>query len=267
MTVFIQIVIGLLTTFVGFLLGLAWHISHQRVTYWRARRFWRPFVSSNLKIVVGRFREFDDFEISGLVGVGDMQAAAELVSFLGRLGLRALGRSVDIIYHDQLTGDLYGSNLVCIGGPDANRATERILNRIDCTIAAGDSRSHDISFRDTKTGNIYSPISSKGLALYPSPHLIEGKGNDSIALDYGLLVKAPNPFNPQCSVLVFAGGFGYGSWAGVKLTQLPQFLGTQSVSAGEALECLYKTEVIEEIPQRPEVVILRRIAPRGLVVT
>src|ERR1700722_6750320 len=59
MDIVIQILIGLLTIFIGFLLGNAWQISRRRVVYWQARRFWRPFVSGDVKIVIGRFREFD----------------------------------------------------------------------------------------------------------------------------------------------------------------------------------------------------------------
>jgi hypothetical protein len=247
MDVFVQVVVGLVTTFVGFILGFAWHVLRQKVTYWRARRFWRPFISNDLKIVVGRFREFDAFEASGLAGVGDMQAAAELVAFLGKVGLRTSGRSVDIIYHDQLPGEFYGSNLVCIGGPDANRATKRMLSRIHRTIAIGDSNT---SFRDSENGEVYSSVAAKE----------PGSGErEVVTLDYGLVVKATNPINPDSSVLVFAGSFGYGSWAGVRLAQLPEFLAAQPVSEGASIECLCKTEVFEEIPQRPKIVLLRRI--------
>src|SRR5690242_4400957 len=116
-----QVLIGLLTTFIGFLLGLAWQMSRRQITFWRARRFWRPFFSDDMKIVMSRFREFDGFEASGLVGVGGMQAAAELVSVLDDVGFRRMGRAINIVYHDQLPGDLSGVNVVCIGGPDGNQ--------------------------------------------------------------------------------------------------------------------------------------------------
>jgi hypothetical protein len=253
MALFVQVVIGLITTFAGFLLGIAWHVLRQKVTYWRARRFWRPFISTDLKIVVGRFREFDAFEASGLAGVGDMQAAAELVAFLGKVGLRASGRAVEIIYHDQLPGEFYGSNLVCIGGPDANRATERMLSRIHRTIATGDDNT---SFRDAETGDAYSSV----IAKEPG-----SGGREVVTLDYGLIVKTSNPINPDSSVLVFAGSFGYGSWAGIRLAQLREFLAAPPVSEGASIECLYKTEIFEEIPQRPKIVLLRRITPSPTV--
>jgi hypothetical protein len=244
-----QVLIGLLTTFIGFVLGLAWQMSRRQITYWRARRFWRPFFSDDMKIVMARFREFDAFEASGLVGVGGMQAAAELVSLLDDLGFRRMGRTIDIVYHDQLPGDLSGVNVVCIGGPDGNQVTRRILEGIDHTIALGDPKRYEISIRDTSTGQTYKPERERG---------------KNVILDYGLLVKAPNPFDPQRTVLVFAGSFGYGTWAGIKLARSPQFLRSPLVSAGAAVECLYKTEVIEEIPQQPNIVLIRPIQARKI---
>jgi len=43
-----QILIGLLTTFIGFLLGAAWQMPRRQITYWRARRF-RQQTSSKLR--------------------------------------------------------------------------------------------------------------------------------------------------------------------------------------------------------------------------
>ncbi len=246
MAVVSQVVIGLLTTFVGFALGFTWHVSRRKLTYWRARHFWRPFVSGDLKIVVGRFKDFDTFEASGLVGVGDMQAAAEVVSFFDDLGLRRLGSAIDIVYHDQLAGNLYAANLVCIGGPDANQVTERILKNIHHTI---ELESGVISIRDTRTGEIYEPNREH-----------DRDNREIVVLDYGLLIQAPNPFDSHRSVMIVAGGYGYGTWAGVKLARSPQFLHSELASKGQAIECLYRTEIIREVPQKPEVVLVRQIS-------
>lgn len=97
--------------------------------------------------------EFDTFEASGLVGVGDMQAAAEVSAFFAELGFRRRAHTAEIVYQDQLAGDFYGANLICIGGPEGNRVTERILKRINHSIkfVAG------TSLRDVDTDTIYSP--------------------------------------------------------------------------------------------------------------
>ncbi len=245
-----QILIGLLTAFIGFLLALSWQASRRGLTYWRARALWRPFMSGDLMIVIGRFAELNQFEASGLVGVGDMQAAAELAAFFGNLRFRSFDRSTDIVYGDQLAGDLYGANLVCIGGPGANTVTERMLKRIDCTIKFGNSRLHEISIQDTKAGKIYSPAAGGAS---------DSQGDETVTLDFGVLVKTRNPFDPAHNVLIIAGSFGYGTWAGAKLARSAQFLRDPLVSEGLPIECLYKTEVIGGMPQQPQVISLREI--------
>ena len=247
MSTVIQVLIGLLTTFIGFLLGAAWQISRRRIMYWRARRFWRPFVSGDTIIVVGRFREFDTFESSGLVGAGDMQAAAELKSFFADIGFRRQERAVDIVYHDQLLGDSYGSNLICIGGSDANRVTQALLERVDHKITLGESKRYEIFMRDTETKRTYYP------ELRPGPG-----GLQLVTLDYGLLIKAPNPFDLSREVIIIAGSFGYGTWAGAKLARSPEFLRASLTSKRSALECLFKVQVAQDVPQQPEIVVLRK---------
>lgn len=245
MTIVSQILIGLLTTLVGFALGFTWQLSRRSIIYWRARRFWRPFVSGQSKIVVGRFREFDTFEASGLVGVGDMQAAAEVAAFFAELGVRRGANAIDIVYQDQFSGDLYGANLISIGGPEGNRVTERILRRINHSIKF-DSGS---SLRDTETDTVYNPEFET-----------EGEGRKTLVLDYGLLIKAPNPLDPRHTVMIIAACYGYGTWAGARLARSSQFLHTELAEQGEAIECLFKVEVIEEAPQIPNIVLTRRIS-------
>jgi hypothetical protein len=245
MSIVSQILIGLLTTFIGFALGFTLQLSRRGINYWRARRFWRPFISGELKIVVGRFREFDTFEASGLVGVGDMQAAAEVVAFFAELGFRRRARAIEIVYQDRLAGDLYGANLICIGGPEGNRVTERILRRINHSIEFDGGT----SLRDTETGTVYNPEFETG-----------HEEQKALALDCGLLIKAPNPFDPRRTVMIVAACYGYGTWAGAALARSSQFLHTELVGQGEPIECLYKVEVIEEVPQIPNIIFTRRIS-------
>jgi hypothetical protein len=248
-TIAVQILINLISTFVGFIIGSGWQISRRRLSYWRARRFWRPFLTSDLKIIVGKFNEFDGFEASGFVGVGDMQAVAEVVALFDDLGFRRSGHTASIIYHDQLVGDLYGSNLICIGGPDANKVTSRISEKMNLSIKTGDPRRHEVSLYDSETKKYYSPEAE-----------LDGEGRGVVKLDYGLLVKASNPFNSSNSVVIFSGCFGYGTWSGVKLARMREFLQSPIVSRGASVECLYRAEVVQEIPQKPQAITIRQIS-------
>ena len=185
-----------------------------------------------------------------------MQATAELVAFFDDLGYRRLGRSLKIVYHDQFVGSLDDVSLVCIGGPDANEVTKYILKRINHTIEPGDPERHEVSFRDTKTGTRYCPSTEQSRRR---PWLARRGARETITVDYGLLIKAPSPFDPSRGVIIVAGSFGYGTWAGIKLARSKQFLRASLISQGAAVECLYKTQVINEIPQEPEISIIRQI--------
>jgi len=108
----VQVLLGLIVIFLGFLIARLWAVSSRGLRYWvPAWKFWWPFLSEDLKIVMSKFNEFNDWEASGLVGVGGMQAAIETVKLFDDLGLRRIGRKMDIIYHDQADGNLYESNI------------------------------------------------------------------------------------------------------------------------------------------------------------
>lgn len=250
MSIVVQILLGLIVTFLGFLIGRAWKISQRRRPYWSARRFWRPFLSGDVKIVMSKFNEFNEWEASGLVGVGGMEAAIGAVKLFDDLGLRSVGRKMDVVYHDRTDRHLYESNLVCIGGPDSNEVTKLILSRIDHTIMLGIPELHLISFIDTKTHKEYGPI--------PDPDSQEAV---SVKFDHGVIVKAPSPFDRRRYILLLAGNYGYGVWAAIKLMSSPQFLHHPYVKNGLNIECLFRSEIVNGVPMEPEIIVVREVFP------
>lgn len=251
MDVVVQILIGLIIIYLGFLVGRAWRYSRTLRPYWRAWRFWRPFLSGDMKIVMDKFNEFNEWEASGLVGVGGMEAAIGTVKLFDDWGLRNLGHSIDLVYHDQADGHLYESNLVCIGGPDANNVTDLILDKVDRTIILGVPEKHYFTFIDIETDEKYGP--SPDLDCQESTH---------VTFDHGVVIKAQSPFARRKYVLILAGNYGYGTWAAVKLLRSPQFLHHPYVKLGLNIECLFRTEVIKGIPQEPEIIVVREIFTR-----
>ena len=240
MSTLYQIVIGVLAALIVSLLGLLLRAYRRQVTSWRARAWWRPFASGHLKIITGDltrvYPDLGNFEAGGLIGVGDVQAAAELAAFFGRLGFPGFDPSKDIVRGNRPPGELYGLNLICIGGADANEATEKMLAKISPTLEGG-----PIRIRDAAEGKVYEPTSS---------------------LDYGVLIKARNPLNDSREVLIIDGCSGYGTWAGVKLACSPRFrkeLHDRAIPPGQPIECLYSTDVINGVPLEPRVVVVRSL--------
>jgi hypothetical protein len=77
---------NLLSAAVGFGIGWLWRSTQRTLRTRLARRFWRPFLSGEPRIVIGRFLEFAAFEPTGLVGAGSANALAELRTYLSDLG-------------------------------------------------------------------------------------------------------------------------------------------------------------------------------------
>jgi hypothetical protein len=228
-------------------------------TYKNARRFWRPLVAGDSKIVLGRFTkivtkwgelDLTKWEATGLVGMGDVHAATFVESFLDDLGVRRLGQTFDVVDHDQISEDLSDINLICLGGPDVNRVTRNILAKeINNTFRPGVWKKNEIAFHDTMRDKWFSPESDDD----------EG-GRIVVTRDYGLIIRVPNPWNHSRAALIVAGGFGYGTWAGVMLARSAEFLSDERVTQASSVECLYETDVDRGIPQMPRIIDVRPIA-------
>lgn len=100
------------------------------------------------------------------------------------------------------------------------------------------------TIRDTKSGRTYS---------YSRTLLGPADGTD-----YGLLVKARNPFNLRTSILIIAGSSGYATWAGTRLITEPSAL-DETAASGDSFECLFATDVLDRNPQATEALVTRKL--------
>lgn len=203
----------------------------------RARAFWRPFLGEDVAIVVGRFQS-EEFERSGLMGAGDSLAVAELQRFLGKLGARMR----ETVYADRLAGEELGKNLIVIGGPDANAVTHQLVERLHTGIRFGDPTRHIIAITDVTT--------TPPRVFAPGPTASDGTSND-----FGVVVRAPNPFGTGTTVLIVAGAFGHGTWAGVRFAISKEFLRQAREGGGPSIECLIEADIVRDTPQAPRIVI------------
>lgn len=235
-------IVGSLTGAVLILLAnWAWNRARTELRTRRGQHFWKPFLAGDLKLVVGGFSEFTGFEQSGLLGVGDAMAMAELRAHFKGIGLP----DVAVTNADLLGGDSLKSNLILLGGPDANKITKDAVVAIDSTFQFGDPSEHVISFYDSETGKTYAP--SKRV------------DSQDIERDYGVIIKTDNPFAKDKKILIIAGSFGYGTWAGARFTMGEKFLSNPSVKAGHSVEALIKTDVSFGAPQEIELVAIREL--------
>jgi hypothetical protein len=202
--------------------------------------FWEPFLSAESRIVLGRFDSFNDFEASGLLGVGDAICLTEVAA-----GLRGrYGTDVPVRYADRLDGDDLGCNLILIGGPDANSATRDVLSRIPTGIRFGDPGRHEVS--------LYSNVSR-------TPFIPERDDNGELCVDYGVILRAPNPFASRRNVVALFGCFGFGTWAAGRSAHSDAFLLNPVAAKGGTVECIVRTEILRGVPQQATVCEIREL--------
>src|SRR5690348_956419 len=82
----LNVLIGLSTALVGYIIGRLWQRTVDWLPYRRARRFLAPVMRGGLQVVTSRFKRpgFPD----GLVGAGDALALRELETLFVKIGFR-----------------------------------------------------------------------------------------------------------------------------------------------------------------------------------
>ncbi|MEV4146320.1 hypothetical protein AB0J40_21815 [Amycolatopsis sp. NPDC049691] len=134
-----------------------------------------------------------------VVAEGDLLAVVELQA--------QLGSAVRLVEAEALTEDEIRDDLILIGG---NSLTERVLERLDGVLSLGFAENGS-SVYDRKSGFAASP-----------------RYDDAGAprVDYGLVIRAANPFAPETSeVVVVAGCGGHGTAAAAEAFDEAEALG------------------------------------------
>ncbi len=241
MDILLDIGVNLVAGLIGFFIGWIWQGLRKTFKLRKARKFWKPIAKNEMRIVVGRHHKFKSFEPSGFLGVGSAIGLAELNTQLESLGLRNFSTT----YPDRLNGDDLKSNLILIGGPDANAITNEAITRIKTTLKFGNPETHEIAIYDSQTQTTYAPTIKKN--------------SDELVKDYGVILKTSNPFAPKKQLLLIAGSFGYGVWAGVRYLKSKEFVADPIVSSGKSFECLVEVDMVLDTPQNIKPIVLREL--------
>jgi hypothetical protein len=279
----INVIGGLLTTLIGYIIGRVWQKLVDRIPYRRARIFWGPLLDAKIQIVVSRFVSAAFPEPTGLVGGGDALALREISSYFSKIGLRH-----KVVYVDEAALDR-NDNLILLGGPDVNAVTKDALRLISPQLRLSDpGPGIPMEVQDL------APDSSRqhGDPSRANAEKIYKPSSDS---DYGIIIRARNPFNPDRGLIIFAGAYGYGVLGGVNLAFTDRFLqrcerleaertnlsqqglwrfmrmpsrGTSGFLAMHRhqvslqLECIFRVGVFDGRPHAPEVIVLRPLSPK-----
>jgi hypothetical protein len=173
-------------------------------------------------------------------------------------------------------------NLLLIGGPDANRLTKEVLERLSLGIEFLEVSPRYLDNMRRRQANPESVIDANGRSgrrrgrrqplrdavRRPSwriPVLLDKQDNrllgpvrqiDGLRTDCGVIIRCPNPFNPDAEVVIFCGSYGYGSWAAVQFAQSREFL-DHIPRRARFIECVLTVDVVRETPQKIQVELLR----------
>lgn len=245
MEIALDLVINLAAALIGFVLGRAWQLLRQEYRVRRAKRFWRPFLREPIQIVMGHHMNFRGYEPSGFIGVGNAFALNELQLFLKELEVS--------IYNVKLANQIddrdLTHNLILLGGPDGNAITKAVLSHLSSTYRFGNDSIHEVAIYDsTDRAKVYAPQVQ-----------VTSDGSADLVNDCGLIFKAPNPFCDGKEVLIFAGSFGYGTWAGARLMSTLATFRDRRFRELEHFECLIETEVVLKTPLRIGVLDVRKL--------
>jgi hypothetical protein len=250
-------------------------------------------MSKDVQLVIGRFRGLQGFEASGVIGAGDALAMYNLNEYFKRIGFG----SFNVSYNDQLgygdaAGESLRTDLILLGGPDANTLTYEVIKRLSLGIAFKEiyptdpdvllePRVFDPATADTSsiannskpaliTRHILRLIGVVSSPQWRIPVILDTnnqrlyqplKDGEKILADCGVIIRAPNPFNPTKTVVILCGSYGYGTWAAVEYAQSRTFLSQVPHRSG-AIECVFMVDVVRDTPQCPDPKFVRSSPPR-----
>ncbi|ANN17485.1 hypothetical protein SD37_18750 [Amycolatopsis orientalis] len=225
---------------------LVWVVTNvrRRLRLIRARRFWRALGGRHPLIVLGAhdFGERRRWARAGVVGMGDIGALVEIEAQLRRLGFA--GR---IAESKQLSPRELSSDLVLIGGPEANAVTRTMLAKLSGVISYAfveDPEHVAAEVHDVSTGRVSAPrYDESGFPVS----------------DYALIIRTPNPLAPDTSeIVIVAGCWEHGTAAAAEKLGDRKFL--RRMKKMEHFEVLLETTVVNGAHYNVKVAETRRIS-------
>ncbi len=236
-----DILVGLLVLGLGALIPYIYRFIRLYRVNLKLRGAWKGFSDALTFIVVGRFMEFKHFEASGFLGVGDARALSELSFFLSTYKTF----NYEVAYADELSGENTRNNMILLGGPDANQITKLLLDKMYHNIKRGNEKDYIISFADGISNKVYAPRFSDK--------------DSKNGIDYGYIIRGPNPLDEEKYVLIVVGCFGYGTWGCVRHLVSDAFKNDRFVRSNKSFEMIIESTVVKGVPLSNKVVLKRSL--------
>ncbi len=219
-------------------LGLVAPYARAKYRYRRTTKFWKPIASQSTLVVLGSHKL--ELEPARLVGFGDVRALDDLRAFFKDARMPMF----DVNYDTAVTNsECERRDLVLIGGPKPNVLVQSLMTKCNIQLNFDEEGSYSFSLHDVLTDKRYTPKRDGG----------------EFKLDYGILLSTPNPFAPNedSRAVVFAGCYGYGTWAAMRMaaSRDSALLRDARASSGESFECIIQTDIMNGEPTAAKFVV------------
>lgn len=185
-----SILAGILSSVIVILLqsiaiGLGLAIASALALKWRLRTIWRLRNPQFAFVLSGSIADVSEDVRSVILAGPDADAASKIVATLGLLYPAARLRHA---YSSGFPTEMYKETIICVGGPLHNRSTKQLLSNFptirfdEFSLIAPDNNIYETEYDDADV-----PIE-----------------------DYGLIIRARNPYDEVHDVIILAGCDTYG---------------------------------------------------------
>jgi hypothetical protein len=177
-----------------FILGVSSTFLYKLYKLRHLKDLWRVFLKDKSINVILSTRPGPHARSTPRVSLNEMQGFVILSQLLGRLNVAV--KPVDSMVR---LSELADSDLIVLGGPSANNIAAEIWHRISDRIPFA----LDIPLQAIRVGSrCYEPIIDQG---------------GHITKDFAIIIRGPQPLNPQKQMFLFLGCHGYGTLGAVRI--------------------------------------------------
>ena len=205
-----------------------------------AGKLWATFLTDTVIVLGVQKRQWTwKVEPSGMVGAGDIRGLAFVSRRLEKIGADRFSVKLG----EDLSLDDWQSNLILLGGADCNPAVEQMLPRLTSILALKND-SKDLDLRDTRRSSGILPVTWMD------------DTTKTTFVDYGLIVFGKNPADRRRSVLILAGGTGFGTQAAAWRCASTDYLRERIPRSGRGFVETFVIDVIDHWPGVPREVLI-----------
>lgn len=190
------------------------------------------------------------WEWGGLMGTGDARAYAFLANSMNEIGI-----SLDIrVATDSYNLGSDSSDVVLIGGPDVNLATNLYMRKVGDSLAwhFPGADIHRVAIVDKLGGQTYAASSRAG-------------HDGELAEDYGLITVTRSPFRRDGWIVCVSGCFGPGTDAAAHFTSDPRLTANKVVRSRSPFQALVRASILNRAIQAIELVEVRPLTDIDVV--